>query len=873
VTRLASLAASLALLALLRPAVVAQERGAAALGPLVDGLGVSARVLVVAAHPDDEDTRLIAWLGRGRHVETAYLSLTRGDGGQNLIGNELGEALGAVRTEELLAARRIDGARQFFTRAYDFGFSKSAEETFRHWPRDSILGDVVRVVRAFRPHVIVAIFSGTPRDGHGHHQASGILAREAYDVSGDTVRFPVDRFGPAWSVPKFYRNTSYRGHEGATLTFNTGEYDPVIGRSYAEIAGESRSQHKSQAFGMLQRKGVSQGSVRREATRAAAPADPKMERSLFEGIDTTWARVRKELACRGRATPLDSLPQAISQAQRGLDLMRPEGSVPRLARVYSILSRADMAIMLANGGGECRPENPGDARASLAAGADRARDALLLASGVAVEATVERDAVATGDTIPVTVVVYNRGRAPLELESVGIIDPASLERGTVEPPAAAGATTTIAPDSAHRVTRTARAGRAVSQPWWLAAPRRGDVFGVPVDGRPEERRGLSFSAVVTLRIAGTSVAMRVPVVNRFADPVRGEVERPVAVVPPIAVTLDRTLELAPANAPLVRTVRVHLRSASTGSRDAVVSLRLPPGLAPDSIARRVTLPEYGASRTVEFRVRGRVPAGRHTIAARVSSGDDVFTSGYVPIEYEHIRPIRMHREASVQLEAVDVKVPPGVQVAYIPGVGDNLAPTLQQLGVAVTVLAPERLSEADLSRYTTIVVGPRAYEAHDALGAYNSRLLDWVRRGGTMIVQYGQYEMMRPGIMPYPITINRPQDRVTDETAPVRVLAPGHPLLTTPNRITEADFAGWVQERGLYMPRSFAKEWRPLLATNDPGQDPVNGALIAAPYGRGAYVYTTLAFFRQLPAGVPGAARLFVNLLGARGETLARAAR
>src|SRR5687767_15031007 len=263
----------------------AQDRGASALGAALRGLGVSTRVLVIGAHPDDEDTQLIAWLSRGRHVETAYLSLTRGDGGQNLIGNELGEALGVIRTEELLAARRIDGARQYFTRAYDFGFSKSAEETFRHWPKDSLLKDVVAVVREFRPHVIVSVFSGTPRDGHGQHQAAGILAREAYELSGD-VRSGGER---AWTVSKLYRSAWFNPDAG-TLRIDVGEYSPLLGRSFAEIAGESRSQHKSQAFGVLQRKGPVFTHVRREATRVAAPADPKAERSIFDGIDTSWTR-------------------------------------------------------------------------------------------------------------------------------------------------------------------------------------------------------------------------------------------------------------------------------------------------------------------------------------------------------------------------------------------------------------------------------------------------------------------------------------------------------------------------------------------------------------------------------------------------------
>src|SRR5689334_19722585 len=322
--------ASLALMLLaVAPRASAQERGAVALGELVSGLGVSARVLVIGAHPDDEDTRLIAWLARGRHVETAYLSLTRGDGGQNLLGNELGESLGAIRTEELLAARRIDGGKQYFSRAFDFGFSKSADETFRHWPRDSILRDVVTVVRSFKPHVIVAMFSGTPRDGHGHHQASGILAREAFDIAGDTVRFP--RAATAglggWTPLKFYRGAWTLPPTDPVLRINVGEFDPMIGRSYAEIAAESRSQHKSQAMGALQPKGVRFTQVRREVTRVNESQAPGTEKSLFDGIDTTWARFRTPDTSPPVAALVDSLARAIAAVQAAPFLRSPDAAV------------------------------------------------------------------------------------------------------------------------------------------------------------------------------------------------------------------------------------------------------------------------------------------------------------------------------------------------------------------------------------------------------------------------------------------------------------------------------------------------------------------------------------------------------------------
>src|SRR5689334_11742512 len=310
--------ASLALMLLaVAPRASAQERGAVALGELVSGLGVSARVLVIGAHPDDEDTRLIAWLARGRHVETAYLSLTRGDGGQNLLGNELGESLGAIRTEELLAARRIDGGKQYFSRAFDFGFSKSADETFRHWPRDSILRDVVTVVRSFKPHVIVAMFSGTPRDGHGQHQASGILAREAYDIAGDTVRFPPSATAGlgGWTPLKFYRGAWSAAAGDPVLRINVGEFNAMLGRSYAEIAAESRSQHKSQAFGSIQPKGTRFTQVRREATRVNESEAPGTETSLFDGIDTTWARFRTSTTSPEVARVVDLIQTKVKQVQ------------------------------------------------------------------------------------------------------------------------------------------------------------------------------------------------------------------------------------------------------------------------------------------------------------------------------------------------------------------------------------------------------------------------------------------------------------------------------------------------------------------------------------------------------------------------------
>ena len=857
------------------------DRGAAALGELIAGLGTSARVLMIGAHPDDEDTQLIAFLARGRHVETAYLSLTRGDGGQNLIGNELGEGLGVIRTEELLAARRIDGAQQYFTRAYDFGFSKSAEETYKHWPKDSILRDVVTVVRGFKPHVIVAVFSGTPRDGHGHHQVSGILAREAYDLAGDTVRFPTrttNGLGP-WTVTHFYRGQ--RGNApNATYAMNVGEYSPLLGRSYAEIAGESRSQHKSQGFGVLQRKGVQMDYVRREASRLRSTAT---EQPLFEGIDTTFTRFRGALAAVGRAR-LDSLLASITAVRQSYNPFDPSATVAPLAALIRHLdvlcpppaADADRPLASLDSVAQRQPCGVPAASASVPAAADlarsaqtlreRASSALALAAGVAFEATAANEQWPTGGgPVPVEVRIYNRGKVPVEFHRSSVRFPGAgadhvdgsspLVRVRVIP------RTIIAPDSALNVAESAYPVRPMG-PWWLATPRTGDMFSTAIDGMPEHTHPRSGVARVALEVAGAQVQLSTPIVHRFADPVIGEVERPVVFVPGVTVALDRAVELTSSGARYERVIPVRVRSYLDQPQRTRIMLSLPAGLTADSSSRTITLPP-GGSTVVEFRVTGRPTTGAHQVVAEAHIGRTFSRADFDLIEYPHIRPQRLYRPSTIALRVADVTVPTGLRITYIPGVSDNVAPVLQQLGFTLGIVQPAALDTFDLSATDVVVVGPRAYSAYPELVTNNQRLLDWVRRGGTMVVQYGQFEMMDPGIMPFPVTINRQQDRVTEEDAPVRILDPQSPLLSAPNRITQSDFEGWVQERALYMPRTFADSYKPLLSMNDPGEPANDAGILVAPYGSGTYVYTTLSFFRQLPAGVPGATKLFVNLLAA----------
>lgn len=830
--------------------------GAAALGELIEGLGTTSRVLMIGAHPDDEDTQLIAFLAKARHIETAYLSLTRGDGGQNLIGNELGPLLGMIRTEELLAARRIDGGRQYFTRAFDFGFSKTIDETYRHWPKDSILKDAVAIVRAFRPHVIISVWSGTPADGHGHHQFSGVIARDVFDAAADSARFPASRLGglKPWAPAKFYRLR--RGGNGS-LTFNVGEYDPLLGESYSEIATLSRSQHRSQGQGDLPRRGPRFTGVQLEASRVSDPKTP--EHALFDGLDTSWARFRSVSLPESARSALDSLTIAQAAVTRSLSLANPSRMIPSLADYVRLAVRAASAVTCTTLDGSaaqatCDP-SMGDLSLALSSTRMRASEALIDAAGVAIEATVPRELVALRDTAPVTVTVYDQGRVPISVGSVSLLGQTSTAPNQMR---------AIPPDSSVQQRLTYRA-TALTQSWWLRRPLDGDMFTQPLSEMIVGEDRVHDSGVeVNLSIGDARFTVqRAPIVHRYADAALGEVRRPLAVVPEISVLLEHEVEYARANSRFDRTYRVNVRSAATQRREVEVALRLPSGLEADSATRSISLAAMGEG-NVYFHVTGRMSPGRDSISATAKSHGESFNLGFVPIQYEHIRPLRAYRRSTVQIEAVNATYAANMKIGYIRGVGDNVMPMLEELGLSVTELDPVLLPRTNLSGFTTIVLGSRAYEANpSAMVAATPLLLKFARDGGTIVTQYGHAEIAQPGLLPLPITMSRTGARVTDEHAVVRVIDPGSPLLASPNRITERDFADWVQERTLYMPQTFDPRWRRVFSMNDPGEPANDAAVLIAPVGRGTYVFTTFAFFRQLPAGNPGAARLFINLLSA----------
>ena len=857
---------------------VRAQQGAAALSDLTTSLGTTARVLMIGAHPDDEDTQLLGWLARGAHTDAAYLSLTRGDGGQNAIGNELDEALGVIRTEELLSARRIDGARQFFTRAYDFGFSKTAAETFRHWPKDSVFGDVVRIVRAFRPHLIIAVFSGTPRDGHGHHQVSGMLAREAYDASMDTVRFPVATYGAPWTAAKFYRAARFNAANG-TLKINVGSYDAIRGQSLGEIAGLSRSQHRSQGFGVDQPRGTLPDYVRREASRVneATPADK--ERTIFDGLDPNLSRFSAVGSLAQRAV-FDTLARALADLRNQMDLRSPWTSLHRIDGARRLLdkwctagvtSRSDM----------CRGEEPiatsvSAADADLVMSAARTFGQLqqigAASSGLLLEATTTRELVAEGDTASLAVRVTNR--SPF-VARVSVFTPSSAT--------APAPRDTIAPGDAY-VTTLPLPSYPRSAPWWLRrrsddslmnqghaiidpTARRGDMFIEPASTLDDEARASRPDASVPALVDGVPVQLSAPIVYRHVDKVRGLLDMPVMFVPRIALTIDGGMAgYVRAGTPFERvfTVRVTAHGAVDGP--ATVKLVWPRGLGGDTAAKTVTLIAHEEV-AIPFMLRGTLPRGRHVISASVDAtigGKAVtYASGYQRIEYDHIRPQHLYRAAAVAIEAVETGAVTTARVGYITGLADNVMPTLAQLGATVERLQAATITDAVLARYKVIVVGPRAIEGQPALAAKMPTLQAWVKNGGTMIVQYQQADIAKPGMAPFPMTFVRPAARVTEEDAPVHVLKPGSRLLTIPNRISDSDWNGWVQERASYMPTTADSSYTAVLGMHDPDEPENPNALLMAKIGKGTYIFTTLVLFRQLPEGVPGAARLLVNILNA----------
>ncbi len=859
------------------PLVDAQVRpiydmGAAGLTQVLERLQTTASVLHTGAHPDDEDSAFIARTARGDHARVAYLSLNRGEGGQNIIGPELFDALGVIRTEELLQARRLDGAEQFFGQTFDYGFSKSREEATAKWDARETLGDMVRVIRMFRPLVIYSRFSGTPADGHGHHQMAGYVTPLAYKAAADPSEFPEQlREGlRPWQAKKLYRGAGFGRPDPAnppSVQVQEGLLDPVAGRTYAEISFEGRSQHKTQAQGGIEPKGPQASGL---LLLQSGVQSPRPEASIFEGIDTTVPGLAK-LAGLPDGTiraELAAMDAAAKKALADYDALEPSRIVPALADGLRATRAARAAVRSSGGSVDARA----DADFLLAFKEHDFADALVRAAEVVVDPLADQETFLRGGSVGVTVRTFLQG-STVKIANVSLRVPSGWKADAIadNPEAVVGFGRRETPTQAARYRVTASMDAPVTQPYYLKEPRNGDTYRW-TDADP---KGMPFeppllTADVSMSIGGVDVTVSRPVQYRYADSVRGELRRDVNVVPAIAVGFDSRLIVVPLGTTAhQQTLAVRATSFSTRPTDGTLRLRLPQGWTSTPSEAPFTLKGLGDRTSTSFVVTApaRRTAGTFEIPAEAVVVDSMtgaattFTRDVQVISYPHIQTHRLYWPATSTAQVLDLKVAP-VKVGYIMGSGDQVPDAIRRMGVDVTMLDADMLATGDLSRFDTIVVGIRASETNPDFVANNGRLIDYMQRGGTMIVQYQQAEYANRMLPPYPASPpTAANPRVTDENAPVRILAPTHPVFTFPNTITDADFDGWVQERNAYAFSMFDSRYVPLLECADRGEPPVRGAEVYAEVGKGRYIYTAYSWFRQLPAGVPGAYRQFANLI------------
>jgi hypothetical protein len=781
-------------------------------------------VLHIAAHPDDENTQLITFLARGRHCRAAYLSLTRGDGGQNVIGPEFFEELGVIRTQELLAARRLDGGRQFFTRAIDFGYSKSPRETLSIWDRPQVLADIVQVIRTFRPDVLVTRFS-PQGGGHGHHTASAILAVEAFKLAGDAQAFPEQlKDLTPWQPKRILQNGGGFGGRGGggggagagSVRMEIGGNDPVSGEPLGAIAGRSRAMHKSQGFGNFG--GGGGGGPRTESFQLLG-GEPATK-DIFDGVDTTWARVPGG----------DEVGQQADAIIAQFNPKDPAASVPALLDLRSRLAGL--------------PSDPvvNEKRRLL----DRIVQGCL---GLEVATEVSGAEVVPGEELELRHVVKVRSSIPVRW--VGVRYPGS-RRVTGEPIALR------ANEASSRVsTQKLPAGTPLSQPYWLRADHATGLFRVDDPALivvPENPPVYPLEQV--FEVAGQTLAIPDQPIPTAKEATAGSIPRRLEVIPPVSLRfLSDVRLLAPGSE---GPVQVELSAARAGAA-GTLHLDAPPGWQVRPESQPFRLAAVGDRAKLTFTVTAPAKPASAEITARARIGDQSYSNERVVIQHNHIPVQLLQPPARLKAVALELAIG-GRKVGYLPGAGDSVAESLEGMGYAVTPLSGADLTPERLRGLDAVVIGVRALNVRDDLAQGLPALFAFVESGGTVVMQYNRPERLRNAkFAPYPIQLSGA--RVTDENAAVTFLAPDHPTLNTPNKITTADFEGWVQERGIYYPDQWDDHFTPILACSDPGEAPLKGGLLVAKHGRGHFVYTGLVFFRQLPEGVPGAYRLFANLV------------
>ena len=909
----------------MRVVPVGEEQGHVALGLALRHLANTGVYMMATAHPDDENNGLLVMLNRGQGYRTALATATRGNGGQNAIGPELFEPLGVLRTEELAALHRFDGAEQYFTRAVDFGYTIDINETLAQWGRDEIIGDYVRLIRTIRPDVISAMSATALGPGqHAHHALSAILSHEAYKQAGDPAKYPeqIKDGLRAWQPKKFYFTVGGPGGGSPpagmrTCRVDLARYDSLLGKTFSEIGAEARSMHKCQGMAqLLALPGPSAATFRLAESVIPGQMD-KDERTLFDGVDTSITGLAKFAGARPPKDLLDGLAAIAASVQGAQKKFESENDsavlTPLLDGLHAVrVLRGLLRAMQIDDAARFEMDF------RLRQKEREFQQATLVANGVRVEAFADDGVVVPGQPVKVSVIIANHGATEVTVKQVkfdgldGEVGDAACTltapvadgggRGGGAGPggfvgaAARGPAPTISSLKNGQVGRCdptlkIPADARVSEPYWHRPADAGRYvfdadapFGLPFRPTP-------FYVQVTLAFpGGGEVIDGLPVQYRYeGDIFSGEKRMDLLVVPAFSVTVLPDITMIPAaSVPLPyaasakrpsaaesREIRVTVVNTAQGAAESPVKLELPRGWTASPAEQPVKFTRQDESQTVRFQIRpapGTAPGEFH-VRALVGAGAQTLDRGFQVIEYPHIRRQHIYEAAGATLKVLDVKTSPNLTVGYVMGTGDQVPAFIEQLGAKVELIGADGLAWGDLSRYNTIMLGVRAYERRDDLRANNSRLLEYVQNGGTMIVQYNG-AVINQAYGPYPAKVG--YDRITDEHAPVQILEPAHPVFTTPNTIADAAWAGWVQERGLNFLGEKDSRYRDLVELADPfPNNPGNkrGALVEAAYGKGRWIYIALGLWRELPAGVDGAYLILANLisLGAKAPAPARA--
>jgi len=781
-------------------------------------------VLYLAAHPDDENTRLISYFSNKVKARTAYLSITRGDGGQNLIGSELKELLGVIRTQELLAARRIDGGQQFFTRAKDFGYSKHPNETLRIWNKEEVLKDVVTIIRKFKPDVIINRFNvASAGKTHGHHTSSAMLSSEAFDLVGDATFKSHNLYQP-WQPKRLFFNTTWwfygskakfdKADKSKMLSYDIGTYFPSSGLSNSEIAALSRSQHQSQGFGNTGIRGEQKEYV--ELVKGEFPKND----NIFEGIDTTWSRVEG-------GSEIGSL---LKKVEEEFDFKNPSASIPNLLKAYQLISNLKDELW--------RTEK-----------INEIKEIIIACAGLYLEAVSSKSSAYPSEEVSFSIEAINRSTQNIKLNNVQILPLTISDKSTVN----------LQNNISHSLTLKGVIPSDISftNSYWLNEQSTLGMYCVTdlnLIGNPETPKSTKVN--FSLIIDGYTIDFQKDVIYKFNDPVKGEVYQPFEITPKITASIiDKVTIFSDA---ISREIPLTIRSAKENTTGSV-TLCTPKDWKVNPEKIDFTITDAGEEKTVIFKLSPPDTQSEGHISPIISLDGDDFTKELIEIDYSHIPKQTIILPSEAKVVRLDIKKK-GNLVGYIQGAGDQIPASLRQIGYTVVELNEKDINTTTLKKFDAVVLGIRTYNVDDKASFYQKELHKYTENGGTLIVQYNTNRGLKVDkVSPFSLELSR--DRVVEEDAKVKLLAAEHELLNTPNKINENDFKGWIQERGLYFPDKWSKEFTPILSMHDKGESAKKGSLLIAKHGKGYFIYTGLSFFRELPAGVPGAYKLFANML------------